>query len=536
MINKSHKTNIRKRLLIFGSTWLFLCTATLTVYLVSQARHSLLESTIKRSQLLAKNLAEQARTAIYSGNQEAVEDILKELKALPEVVEAKIEYGIPMNDDDPERQDLRKGTGKDSKPIRPRVVIMNGTRAIESHAYISTLPGTGTPADLTLFNPTQKEDSNEHGFATVLISVEPIYEEIDKLGFKAAVFLAVVLLAGLVLGWLVSGRMISPLRQLAVHVSNIAEESLAEESINGTPVSGGSNDEIDVIRDILTRMKDSLDNKTAALADLNFSFEDKVRKQTADLEKRNKELGSILNLKNDLIMQLTHELNTPLDALINHLSYISVSANGSLNGRQRDRLERTLLLCQRIRRMITVILEFAVRESGKIQLKREKVLIAEVASQVVFLLDSLQKDKNVLCVVNESIFGKAAFADPDHVEQILLNLVNNAIKASTPNDTVFIEAVENKSSIEIRVIDRGSGIPPALRDKLFHANVKHNMAHGHGVGLFISRCLVELQGGRIWFETDPENGTTFLFTLPRFPSQEGCRSGEAAQERKGGSL
>jgi signal transduction histidine kinase len=527
------KTNIRKRLLIFGSLWLLLCTISLTLYFVSQARHALLESTVKRSQILAKNLAEQARSAIYSGNQEAVEAILRDLKTHPEVLDAKIEYGQSADKDvsSPPGQGKIFGGGSPSEP--PGMIHINGIRAIQSSASVFTRLGPDMEADRMLSDKNESGRFEQNVLAVVRMSVEPIYEQVDRLALKAGLFLTIVLIVGLFLGWLLSGQMISPLRQLAAQVSSIAEESFAEAPSDASDLSSTYHDEIDIIRKSLTRMKDSLDQKTAALARLNFNFEDKVREQTADFEKRNNELGRILNLKNDLIMQLTHELNTPLDALINHLSYLSASTRGALNDKQADRLQRTLMLCQRLHRMMTVILEFAVRESGKIQLKRERVSVSDVASQVIFLLDALRQEKTIHCVVNESVLGKVAFADPDHVEQILLNLVSNAIKASNVNGTIRIEAIDCESHIEMRVIDGGPGIPHALRGKLFHENVIPKISDGHGVGLFISRCLVELQGGRIWFETGLK-GSTLFFTLPKYPSVEEVGPEEAALDKQRG--
>lgn len=490
--------NIRKRLLVFGCLWLFLCTSALTIYLVFTARHALIESAVQRSYLLTHNLAQQARSAVYSGNKEAIEVVLNNVRSLPDVLEARIEY--PSNG---------PNFPKPRSPQSSRMLNVSGKRAIESHVSISTQINSGF--DL----PFRKTNSNpeESPMAVVLISVEPIYAHIDQLVLEAILILSVVLLVGLFLGWLISGKMVSPLRRLAAHV-----QSMAQETTHGHKYNGSSNDEIKSINNGLMLLKNKLDNTTAELAHLHYRLEDRVREQTADLERRNDELGKILAIKNDLIVQLTHEMNTPLYALENHLRFVSASAKGLLKPEPTDRLERTLALCERLRRMVTVILEFAVRESGKIQMKRERVIVADIAAQVAFSLEALAEQKNVRCMVDESVLEKVSFADPDHVEQILLNLMKNAIKASPADGIIRIEAREQASSIEIRVVDHGSGIPPSLQDKLFREKVVPKMEGGHGVGLYISRCLVELQGGQIRFESDPNIGTTLFFTLPKYPA------------------
>lgn len=502
--------NIRRRLLLFGNIWLFLCTATLTIYLVSTARHALLEGATQRAQLLAQNLGQQVKPAIYSGNNDAIEKILANVQALPDVLDARIAY--PGT----EWADIRSASDDQSGALSSnglRTIQVNGSRAILSYAVISTLAAGSTGFDLPIFDIKADVQPEENPRALVVVSVEPIYAQIDDLMIKAALFLTVVLLVGLFLGYLVSGKMVSPLRQLAAHI-----ESMAEESANGRQNSASMVDEIESINNGVMVLKNRLDNTAAALAHLTYRLEDKVREKTADLEKRNTELGKILIIKNDLIVQLTHELNTPLYALENHLRFVSASARASLKQQQVDRLERTLALCTRLRRMIEVILEFAVRESGKIQIKRERVIMADVAAQVAFLLETLAEQKEVRCIADETLLGKDAYADPDHVEQILLNLVTNAIKASPREGIIRIGAVEHNSHIEVYVEDHGSGIPPSLQQKLFRSNVLPKMEGGHGVGLYISRCLVELQGGQIRFETDPGKGSTLIFTLPKYPA------------------
>jgi signal transduction histidine kinase len=120
-----------------------------------------------------------------------------------------------------------------------------------------------------------------------------------------------------------------------------------------------------------------------------------------------------------------------------------------------------------------------------------------------------------------------ALADPDKVEQVLLNLVHNAIKFSPPASTITLSVEDGQSDTEtgqefllVGVQDRGRGVPPEHRDRIFEKfyQVETGLTRsvsGTGLGLYICKNLVEAHGGRIWVEAAAEGGSVFCFTLPR---------------------
>lgn len=491
--------NIRKRLLVLGSIWLFLYTCFLAVYLIKEARDAQLLAASKRSQTLANNLAEKARIAFYSGDESSINHLLRNLQSHPDVLSARIEKNITS-------VQLRAGKTKE-----PTFVTLQGLRGLQAQALISTEPAGGFASDINIFGPM--EAMGQTGLAIVALSVEPIYAQVELLATKAILILAIFLFVFLVIGWTITGTIISPLRRLAVHVS-----TLAEPSVNGLPYEGRSKDEIEMIEHTMTQMKNSIDRKSREIHELQVSFEEKLRQQTAILEQKNSDLAGILHKKNEMISRLTHELKNPLGALTIHLNNLQANIDRQLTDTQRDRFSRSIDLLERLRRMLTEenVVASAVAETDKLQLKRQKIDLLALGKQALFALEPMQHQMNVQCRLSDNIQGKRIFADPDHIEQILQNLIHNAIKASRPGSIVVIDAEERENELEVRVKDSGVGIPRRLQVRLFKEPVEPNgKMTGSGVGLTICHFLVELHGGRIWFETDPKSGTTFNFTLPK---------------------
>ncbi|MBI3803594.1 MAG: HAMP domain-containing histidine kinase [Nitrospirae bacterium] len=503
------KLSFRKRLVIFGAAWLIVCTGVLAYYLISQAEWSLLESAVQRSKLLANHLADQAGSALFSGNQEALESLIKSVKEQPDILGVRILYK-DRNYGGPETAPPAVGKSIKSMGSNSSLIEVNHVRAIESYKIIGDISHNAPISEEGVF---RKVDGGPPiGRAIVSLSVEPIYDQIDALRVKAITFLIAVLIIGILMAWAASGEMISPLRQLAAHVS-----SMADVSETGADGMSSTMDEVDLVRDSFLRLKESLDERTAELALTRFNLEDNIRKHIT-LEARNSELEQILNLKSDLILQLSHDIMTPLGALSTHIANFNEISKPQLTKQEKNRLLRMLDLCERLKRMLGEVLEFAVRETGKIELRRRKVDLGELAGQVLFALESMQEEMKVRCNLANDFKGKFAYADPDHVEQILMNLIHNAIKASPPGSCIVITADENRSQIEIGVKDTGFGVARDFQSKLFEKPVNPKGPNGNGVGLYICRFLVELQGGKIWFKTE-DKGSTFFFTLPKCPSK-----------------
>ena len=157
-------------------------------------------------------------------------------------------------------------------------------------------------------------------------------------------------------------------------------------------------------------------------------------------------------------------------------------------------------------------------ESGKIEYSSVSTDLAALVDQVILETESARKEKRQKLHFKKTNFGKVNI-DPVIVSQIIQNILSNAIKY-TPNEGEIKISVENSNKeIFFKISDNSYGIPKNEHKKVFSkffrgSNIVHDVSKGTGLGLSIIRSLVEFCGGKIWFESEENKGTTFYFTLP----------------------
>jgi signal transduction histidine kinase len=175
---------------------------------------------------------------------------------------------------------------------------------------------------------------------------------------------------------------------------------------------------------------------------------------------------------------------------------------------------------QHLAGLINDLLDLSKIESGKIEAKRSRVSLGALVQEVVETLRPVAVEK---VIALEADIAKAAtfvWADRDKINQVLMNLIENAVKFTPPRGKVTLSASQNgNDSVQVSVSDTGPGIPADEREKIFDkfyqiAQVGEVKPKGTGLGLAICRALVELHGGRIWVESEMNRGSTFCFTLP----------------------
>lgn len=504
----------RARFLVLGAAWMILCTVLLTAYLISQARYALLEIALQHGLSVASGVAKEAAIYLHAGDGRALEQLLREASKQPDVIAATVERDGRTWGREISRiegfQPRWSGGIPNAFGDAARLVKADNHRAIETRTPIVIRQSSDVLSDQTA--PGLSLELRILGHAVVIVSVERIFAQMDALVARSIGVWALLLGAGLLAGWLISGMMVSPLRRLA-------DSARVWTGVDQTPSDSSPRptyqDEIGSLWGSLTAMKHALDRKTHEVARLQGSFDDAVRLHTADLQDMNRRLSDIIALKNDLLLQVSHEVKTPLTALASLVSNLYDGVTGELTPRQKKYLAQVMATTNQIKHLLTTLLEFAMAETGKIHLDRRVVDINVLVESALDVLQPFQEERGISCVVSESLLGARVVADPDRVQQVLLNLIHNAIKASSPGSTVVIDARTEGSELTISVRDSGPGVRPSERASLLRQPLPSgSRRHGGGVGLYICRYLVELHGGRIWFESEVGNGATFYFTLP----------------------
>jgi PAS domain S-box-containing protein len=224
-------------------------------------------------------------------------------------------------------------------------------------------------------------------------------------------------------------------------------------------------------------------------------------------------------VKSDFISIVSHELRTPLTAIKGFLSMLLQRDFGELSDKQFHFLNRVYTVNQRMIALVEDLLDMSHIESGKIKLKITPLAMEPLISDVVTELASKGFERQIMLKVNRKHKLPLVLADEVRLRQILVNLIDNAIKYSLPKSEVVIDFKVQGGELITSVKDQGVGITAAHIERLFQRfgriyNPMSMQAGGTGLGLYIVKNLVESHGGRIWVTSREGKGSKFSFTLP----------------------
>lgn len=258
------------------------------------------------------------------------------------------------------------------------------------------------------------------------------------------------------------------------------------------------------------------------LQDVNVILEKRVAGRTEELQKANIALEKANSLKSEFLATMSHELRTPLNAIIGFAEVLKDEITGTLNAEQKEYLGDIHSSGQHLLNMINSILDLSKIEAGKFELQNEEFSVEETIHEVLNTITecSHKKDICLRTYILEDI--PSIRADKVKFKQIMYNLLSNAIKFTPENGKITINAKLMDHHIQIAVSDTGIGIKPEDMEKLFEAfrQVDGSYARryeGTGLGLILTKRLIELHGGKIWVKSMYGKGSTFTFTLPLKP-------------------
>ncbi len=230
-------------------------------------------------------------------------------------------------------------------------------------------------------------------------------------------------------------------------------------------------------------------------------------------------LKQIDRIKSEFVSTVSHELRTPLTSIRGSLGLIAGGVGGQLPDAVKKLVDIAKNNCERLIRLINDILDIEKIESGKMQLDLQETALKPLLAQTLVANEGFGAAKNVslrLFCPDESL---QVLADSDRLTQVLTNLLSNAMKFSPPNETVEVHVLRAGLGVRVEVRDRGPGIPDEFRKRIFQKFSQADSSDtrqvaGTGLGLNISRAIVERLGGSIGFESETGAGTTFFFELP----------------------
>jgi len=234
------------------------------------------------------------------------------------------------------------------------------------------------------------------------------------------------------------------------------------------------------------------------------------------------EMRNLQMMRQEFVGNISHELRTPLAAI---KAIVETLQGGAINDKEAgmDFLNRLDVEVDGMTQMVAELTELSRIETGRIKLKLEPVNLNLLIEEVIARLSPQAERQQVSLLTELSSDLPTVLADRDRIQQVILNIVHNAIKFTPPGGKATVYAKPQKDTVTVSVADTGIGISkedlPHIFERFFKAD-KSRSSSGTGLGLAIAKHIVQAHGGSIWVQSEEGKGSTFSFSLPR-PSAQG---------------
>jgi signal transduction histidine kinase len=248
-----------------------------------------------------------------------------------------------------------------------------------------------------------------------------------------------------------------------------------------------------------------------------------TKEQRQQLEIANQRLKELDRLKSAFLANVSHEFRTPLTAVEALTENMLDGLTGPLNDKQMRYIRDVKTSADRLARLIDDLLDLSIIESGRTEIKAQYVSVPNLMRDVSHTLAPVALEKQIQLDADSLDGEQTAWADRDKVIQVLTNLISNAIKFTPPGGKISVGVQKAAPGwIQVSVSDTGTGITPMEAARIFDEFYQVtqpgvNKSRGAGLGLSISKKLIEMHGGKIWVESEPGKGSEFFFTLPTEP-------------------
>lgn len=292
-----------------------------------------------------------------------------------------------------------------------------------------------------------------------------------------------------------------------------------------------SDEDLNILLTIAGHVAAAIDNAKAysELAELTHYLEERIDKRTEELSRANAQLQDHDRRRSTFLSVVSHELRTPMTAIRSFAENMLDGVTGPLTDLQQTYLTRVQHNVTRLGRIIAQLLDWSRLDTKRVELRLEQVCVRQIALIAADGLRMVASEKNVSLAVSEIESLPSVQGDRDKLEQILWNLIGNAIKFTPPGGRVAVGfRVSPPGYVETCVSDSGCGIEPAHVPSIFDefSRVPSAMPASQGaqLGLCITKTLVTMHHGRIWVESQPQAGSRFYFALPIAASQDDVTS------------
>jgi signal transduction histidine kinase len=243
-----------------------------------------------------------------------------------------------------------------------------------------------------------------------------------------------------------------------------------------------------------------------------------VNRMNDELRRLYKELEAASLHKSEFLASMSHELRTPLNAILGFSQVLRERMFGDINEKQEEYLDDILASGNHLLSLINDVLDLSKVEAGQIELEATPFSLREALERGVVMVRERATRDGVEIALSAEPDVDTVEGDERRIRQVIFNLLSNAVKFTPAGGAVDVNAAQVDSEVRVSVADTGPGIAPEDRERIFEefqqTEAGIDQREGTGLGLALSKRLVELHGGRIWVESELGKGSTFVFTLP----------------------
>jgi len=366
------------------------------------------------------------------------------------------------------------------------------------------------------------------GKVLIALSLASLNQEIWANQIQLILFAAGVFFVGILITLIFSNKITQPI----IHLSEVSNQ-VADKRNYGLRATKKSDDELGVLIDQFNEMLEQIQKQDTALKNLNEELETRVLIRTRDLEIAKDSAEESNKAKSRFLSCMSHELRTPLNAILGFGQLIKMGPQESLSQNQEDQINEILKAGDHLLSLINEILDLAQIESGRLTISIENIELIGIIRENLALVQPMAQEKNIQIISSflpkEQMYVRV---DKTRMKQIILNLLSNAIKYNNENGKVTLTCKKDEGGfVTLSVRDNGIGIDQEKQKSIFvpfdRLGIDKITTEGTGIGLSISKNLIELMGGSIEFESKVGDGSCFSIKIPH---GEKPASGHLSQE------
>ena len=525
-------------------------------YSLKGARTLLTEQLSERGLVLARSLAFNSAYGVYTEDTVTLIRLLEGVMAEPDALFAvvtdaqgkelarrlrgsQIELGDILTDlptDNVETVDSLRGEREGVLLLSAPVSTTEFVVADQEESFLIEFLDQGFSSDERL-EVAREERQVFRGKVHIGLSSADIEHGMGEVSGKVTMVTLLMIVAGIAGSGLLVRVLTRPLHGMAQVAAQVGRGDLtAKVEVKGR-------DEVSLLGWAFNRMIDALSERDAEikktqeglakanreLGDLNAHLEERVnertlqlQEQSAALEATNRELVESTERKSKFMANLAHELRTPLNSVVGFSEALRDGLLGELTEKQLKYVNNIVTGGRHILEMSSGILDLSKIEAGTVQLRAEPLDAVQHMEEIVTITEPQLGSKTLSVDIETADLDltRQYLVDRSKFKQVLYNLMSNAIKFSPDKGRITLRCATVNDHLELRVSDTGAGVPEADREGIFEEFTQLSAGErvgGSGLGLSITRKLVELHGGRMWVEETDGGGATFVVRLPETP-------------------